>query len=79
MEPAAAQLIWSRSVEKHKLCYTTFIGDGNSKSYQLVSDMKLDDGATIYKENVWRMFINDSRRCFAKKEEHQISNRNFCF
>ena len=26
MEPAAAKLIWSRSVEKRKLCYTTFIG-----------------------------------------------------
>ena len=32
MEPAVAQLIWSRSVEKRKLCYTTFIGDGDSKS-----------------------------------------------
>ena len=50
MEPAAAKIIWSRSVERHKLCFTTFIGDGDSKSYQLVSGMKLYNGATIRKE-----------------------------
>ena len=50
MEPAATQMIWSRYVEKRKLCYTTFIGDGDSKSYQLVSDMPLYNGDTIHKE-----------------------------
>ena len=34
MKPEAAKLIWSRSISKHQLCYSTFIGDGDSKSYQ---------------------------------------------
>ena len=37
MEPAVATLIWSRSVERRKLCHTTFIGNGDDKSYQQVS------------------------------------------
>ena len=39
MEPAAAKLIWSRSVGKRKLCYTTFIGDGDYKSFLQVCDL----------------------------------------
>ena len=31
--------IWSRSVKKRKLCYTTFIGDGDSKIFQEVCEM----------------------------------------
>ena len=50
MEPAAAKLIWNRSVEKHKLRYTTFIGEGDSKSFQQVCEMDPYDGATIHKE-----------------------------
>ena len=50
MEPAAAKIIWSRSVERRKLCFTTFIGDGDSTSYQLVSGIKLYNGAPIRKE-----------------------------
>ena len=50
MEPAAATLIWSRSVQKRKLCYTTFIGDGDSKSFQKVSDMNPYNDTPIRKE-----------------------------
>ena len=50
MEPEAAKMIWSRSTEKRKLCYTTFIGDGDSKSYTQVSQMKPYDTLPIHKE-----------------------------
>ena len=50
MEPAAAKLIWSRSVEKRKLCYTTFIGDGDSKSFQQVCDLNLYNDTPVRKE-----------------------------
>ena len=32
MEPHAAKLIWNRSIARHQLCYSTFIGDWDSKS-----------------------------------------------
>ena len=47
MEPAAATLIWSRSIQRWKLCYTTFIGDGDSKSFQQVSDMNPNNDTPI--------------------------------
>ena len=50
MEPAAVKLIWSRSVEKRKLCYTTFIGDGDSKSFNQVCDLNLYSNTTVRKE-----------------------------
>ena len=50
MEPAAAKIIWSRSVSKHKLCYSTFIGDGDSKSYQQVASMDPYPLVQIHKE-----------------------------
>ena len=34
MESEAALAIWGRSVEKHNLAYTTYIGDGDSSSYK---------------------------------------------
>ena len=37
MEPEGAVAIFQRSVEKHNLRYTTFIGDGDSKSYKRVT------------------------------------------
>ena len=40
MESEAAALIWSRSVAQNKLCYTTFIGDGDTKSYKTVHDLQ---------------------------------------
>ena len=50
IEPAAVKRIWSRSVEKRKLCCTTFIGDGDSKSYQEVCEMYPYNEVTIHKE-----------------------------
>ena len=43
MEPEAAMTIWKRSTENRQLCYTTFIGDGDSKSYQQISKINLTD------------------------------------
>ena len=50
MEPEAAKLIWGRSVEKRQLCYTTCIGDGDSKSFNEVTRMKPYDPITVEKE-----------------------------
>ena len=36
MEPAGARRIWGRSVANRKLKYTSYIGDGDSKSYSAV-------------------------------------------
>ena len=38
MESEAAKTIWARSVEQFKLRYTTFIGDGDTKSFKVVSE-----------------------------------------
>ena len=50
MEPEAAKIIWGRSVEKNQLCYSTFIGDGDSKSYQKVVSMDAYPLVPIHKE-----------------------------
>ena len=50
MEPTAAKMIWNRSVQKRKLCYTTFLGDGDSKSFQQVTEMDPYNGVQIEKE-----------------------------
>ena len=38
MEKEAATLMFMRSIEKHNLKYTTYVGDGDSSSYGVVSD-----------------------------------------
>ena len=50
MEPEAAKTIWGRSTLKRKLCYNTFIGDGDSKSYTQVCQMNPYDSLPIHKE-----------------------------
>ena len=50
MEPEAARIIWNRSIDKHQLCYSTFIGDGDSKSYQQVVTMDPYPLVSIHKE-----------------------------
>ena len=50
MEPAAAKLIWGRSVEKRKICYTTFIGDVDSKWFQQVCDLNLYNDTPVRKD-----------------------------
>ena len=50
MEPEAAKIIWARSVEKHKLCYSTFIGDADAKSHQQVVSIDPYPLVHIHKE-----------------------------
>ena len=50
MEPEAATIIWNRSIDKHQLCYSTFVGDGDSKSYQQVVTMDPYPLVSIHKE-----------------------------
>ena len=50
MEHEAAKIIWSRSTSKHQLYYSTFIGDGDSKSYQQVVTMDPYPLVPIHKE-----------------------------
>ncbi|GFO27487.1 hypothetical protein PoB_005399200 [Plakobranchus ocellatus] len=40
MEVEAAVVLWSRSVEKFHLKYTTFVGDGDSKAYNKVCEVQ---------------------------------------
>ena len=39
MEAQAAKMIWQRSVEQRQVRYTTFIGDGDTKSFKAVCDV----------------------------------------
>ena len=40
MEPEGAEILWERSVQKNKLRYTTFVGDGDSSSYRRVAALQ---------------------------------------
>ncbi len=40
MEAEGAEILWGRSIRKHNLRYTTFVGDGDSKSYKRVSESR---------------------------------------
>ena len=39
MESAGAKAMWSRSVEKHNLRYTIFVGDGDSSTHKNIKDI----------------------------------------
>ena len=39
MEPDAAERIWGRSLEKNRLVYSVFVGDGDSKAFQRVTTL----------------------------------------
>ena len=39
MEPEAAERIWGRSLERNRLVYSVFIGDGDSKAFQHVTSL----------------------------------------
>ena len=47
--PVVARLIWCRSVENRRLCYTTFIGDEDSKSFTKC-DLNLYNDTSVRKE-----------------------------
>ena len=49
MEAEAAKRIWGRSLEKH-LSYSTFIGDGDSKSFLTLSELDPYHPLKIHKE-----------------------------
>ena len=49
MEPEGAVRIFKRSFEVHGLYYTTFFGDGDSKSYSSVKDIYSDVGVDVTK------------------------------
>ena len=38
MKPVGAKRIWERSLQKNKLRYTSFYGDGDSKSFSTIKD-----------------------------------------
>ena len=38
MECKGALSFWEQSVEKYKLCYTSLIADGDSKTYNLITE-----------------------------------------
>ena len=50
MESSAALEIWSRSVEKHSLAYTTYVGDGDSKSFKRLCDDDPYNGKEIVRK-----------------------------
>ncbi|GFR99089.1 hypothetical protein ElyMa_004519500 [Elysia marginata] len=39
MEVKAAEVLWSRSVERHKLLYTTMVSDGDSKAHTMLLEL----------------------------------------
>ena len=40
MEANDAMVMWQRSIEKRKPCYTSVIADGDSKTYKAICDTK---------------------------------------
>lgn len=40
MEVKAAEVLWSRSIEKYKIRYTTMVSDGDSKSYNRLLELQ---------------------------------------
>lgn len=51
MEVEAARVLWLRSVAQHKLRYTIILSDGDSKTFQMLSDLKpYGEEVTIDKE-----------------------------
>ena len=50
MEVEAAEILWSRSMEKHNFRYTTVLSDGDSRTYKRLCDLDVYDGIPITKE-----------------------------
>ena len=63
MESAGVMAIYHRSISKHGLRYTTYLGDGDTKSFQDVVESNPYPGIVIKKLNVLVMFrsvsVND--------------------
>ncbi|GFS23554.1 hypothetical protein ElyMa_001642700 [Elysia marginata] len=41
MEVAAAELLWARSIDDHRLKYTTMLSDGNAKAFTAAQKLEL--------------------------------------
>lgn len=50
MEAEAAVWIWNRSIQKNKMRYVTFIGDGDSSAYRAVTNLKPYGDIQVHKE-----------------------------
>ncbi|GFS01778.1 hypothetical protein ElyMa_006430500 [Elysia marginata] len=50
METHAAELLWSRSIKRHKLRYTTMLSDGDAKSFNRLTEIAPYPGTVIEKE-----------------------------
>ena len=50
MEAEIAVRLWSRSVEKHKLRYTVFLGDGDSKAFDKLVELEIYGNIKIVRE-----------------------------
>ena len=50
MEVEAAEILWTRSVEKHNFRYTTVLSDDDSRMYKRLCDLDVYDGVEIRKE-----------------------------
>ena len=50
MESSAALEIWARSVDKHRLAYTTYVGDGDSSSFKRLGDSDPYNGEEVVRK-----------------------------
>ena len=50
MESSATLEIWGRSVDKHRLAYTTYVGDGDSSSFKRLEDNDPYDGHELVRK-----------------------------
>ena len=53
MEQEAAERIWGRSLEKNRLVYSVFVGDGDSKAFQHVTTLDPYPLVKVRKEECW--------------------------
>ena len=59
MEVECAKCLWPRSVEDHNLCYTSLLGDGDSKAVQALQDLSPYPGVDIFHEEC----VNHAHKC----------------
>eukprot|EP00117_Sycon_ciliatum_P027808 scpid73374/ scgid22502/ len=68
METEAAYIIWSRSVAKHNLRYTTYTGDGDSKAFTAVKESK---GIRNRRDQERRVCRSRSETCWQEFERSE--------
>ena len=55
MGPEAAERIWGRSLERNRLVYSVFVGDGDFKAFQHVTLLNPYHVVNVRKKNVQRI------------------------